>query len=545
MSSIPSARGIFALAALLLFACDDDVSEPDPSPKEFRGGSGGAGIGQEVAVAQHLEEGEEFDLNVKKLFAHGGLLFNAVWTVQEGGGRPLTKGTGGPLTTPGLELSFPHNFNRISAPDANSCAGCHNSPASGGGGDIVANVFVLGQRFDFATFDPNDPVPTGGGVDELGDPVLLQTIANSRNTLGMNGSGYIEMLARQMTVQLQDARDSLAPGGSVALVAEGVEFGTLSRAPDGSWLVDDVVGLSAQSTGTTGPDDPPNLIVRPFHQAGAVVSLREFTNNAFNHHHGIQSVERFGFDTDPDGDGFTNELTVADVTAASIWQAGLSAPGFVIPKDDDIEDAVVNGAEQFMEAGCGDCHRPYLTLTAENSVFSEPNPFNPPGNLQADSGYEYAVALSSKKLQKPRLPKSPDGSTKVWAFTDLKLHDITFGPDDPNREPLDMQQPAGSDAFFAGNSRFLTRKLWGIANEAPFYHHGQYTTMRQAIEAHGGEAEDSRLAFDDLDPYDRDCVVEFLKTLQVLPAGTKHMVVDDKGKKRNPPDGLFAALLED
>ena len=37
-----------------------------------------------------------------------------------------------------------------------------------------------------------------------------------------------------------------------------------------------------------------DLVVRPFHQKGVVVSLREFTNNAYNHHHGIQSVERFG-----------------------------------------------------------------------------------------------------------------------------------------------------------------------------------------------------------------------------------------------------------
>jgi hypothetical protein len=50
----------------------------------------------------------------------------------------------------------------------------------------------------------------------------------------------------------------------------------------------------------------------PFHQAGAVVSLRQFTNNAFNQHHGIQSEERFGLGVDEDGDGFANELTRAD-----------------------------------------------------------------------------------------------------------------------------------------------------------------------------------------------------------------------------------------
>ena len=63
-------------------------------------------------------------------------------------------------------------------------------------------------------------------------------------------------------------------------------------------------GLPAVSLTTRGDEDPPSLVFRPFHQAGRVVSLREFSNNAFNQHHGIQPEERVGKDTDPDEDGF-------------------------------------------------------------------------------------------------------------------------------------------------------------------------------------------------------------------------------------------------
>jgi CxxC motif-containing protein (DUF1111 family) len=109
----------------------------------------------------------------------------------------------------------------------------------------------------------------------------------------------------------------------------------------------------------------------------------------------------------------------------------------------------------------------------------------------------------------------------VPAYTDLKLHDITTGqPGDPNIEPLDMNQPAGSAGFFAGNRRFLTRKLWGAANEPPFFHHGQYTTLREAVLAHAGEALVSRVAFETLSEYEQGSVIEFLKTLQVLQPGT-------------------------
>ena len=54
------------------------------------------------------------------------------------------------------------------------------------------------------------------------------------------------------------------------------------------------------------------------------------TNNAFNQHHGIQSEERFGIGVDADGDGFVNELTRADVTAVTIFQATLAVPGRMI-----------------------------------------------------------------------------------------------------------------------------------------------------------------------------------------------------------------------
>src|SRR5438093_13590713 len=125
-------------------------------------------IGREVAVPRHLEDGEEVTISTKALIDHGRALFTAVWTIQEGGGRPLTKGTGNPLSDPSSPLLFPRNFNRISAPDANSCAGCHNLPfgIAGGGGDIVANVFVLGQRFDFVTFDGSDLTPTRGETSD-------------------------------------------------------------------------------------------------------------------------------------------------------------------------------------------------------------------------------------------------------------------------------------------------------------------------------------------------------------------------------------------
>ena len=197
-------------------------------------------IGKEVAVPVHLQDGEEFQRSIRQLIDFGRVLFVARWTAQEGAGRPKTKGTGAPLADEADPLVFPRNFNRISGPDTNSCAGCHNTPDIGGGGDIVGNVFVLGQRFDFATFNSSDPIPTKGGLDERGLAVTLQSVADSRKTVGMFGSGFIEMLARQITGDLQAIRDATAPGTSRNLVSKGISFGRIVRRPDGTWDTSEV-----------------------------------------------------------------------------------------------------------------------------------------------------------------------------------------------------------------------------------------------------------------------------------------------------------------
>ena len=113
-----------------------------------------------------------------------------------------------------------------------------------------------------------------------------------------------------------------------------------------------------------------------------MISLRQFTNNAYNHHHGIQSEERFGRGVDADGDGVVNELTRADVTTVTIFQATLPVPGRVIPDDPEMEQAIKVGEERFKAIGCAFCHIPNLPLDNQGWIYTEPNPYNPPGNLR-------------------------------------------------------------------------------------------------------------------------------------------------------------------
>src|SRR5882762_6518574 len=146
--------------AILFFGCLLAVKVSAQTPASM--------IGHEVAIPRHLQDGDESQLSIPQLIAFGEKLFTARWTVQEGAGRPLSKGTasGAKLSDPSTPLVFPLNFNRLSGPDANSCSGCHNLPSTGGGGDRVANVFVLGQRFDFVSFEHRNSMSTSGALDE-------------------------------------------------------------------------------------------------------------------------------------------------------------------------------------------------------------------------------------------------------------------------------------------------------------------------------------------------------------------------------------------
>ena len=131
------------------------------------------------------------------------------------------------------------------------------------------------------------------------------------------------------------------------------------------------------------------------------------------------------------------------------------------------------------------------------------------------------------------------GVVIVPAYTDLKLHDISATSDpktDPECEPLDQNQPAGSSSFFAGNCKFITRKLWGFYNQGgAFMHHGKFTTAREAVEAHSGEGLPQRKAFDALSADDQNALIEFLKSLQVLPPGSRSLVVDERGNPKHWP----------
>ncbi len=413
-------------------------------------------------------------------------LFIAKFTAVEGAGRP--KSTQAIIPTKprkGTEIAF----SRTAGPDANACSSCHNDPAVGGAGDFVTNVFVS-EGFTNADFDTTDP-----------------QFSNERGTNHLFGAGLVELLAREMTDDLHSIRQAaLAQAASsgepvtIDLETKGVLFGSLTAMPDGIVDLSRIDGIDA------------DLVVRPFSQKGVMASLRQFTVNAMNHHHGMQAVERFGprwtGSDDFDEDGRSAELAAADISALVAWQATLPNPVRMEPEQAAWIDVAARGERLFSDFGCAACHIPALPL--KSLKFSDPGPMDVSGTLNdsqvaAPAVYDLQLLEWTKQLE-----RNEDGEILVPLFGDLKRHAMT----DVRNEQLGNELLSQR---FVDRNIFMTAELWGVGSTAPYGHRNDFSTLDEIILAHGGEARDAQLKYRDAGENDRSAIIAFLRTLVIQP----------------------------
>ncbi len=410
------------------------------------------------AEAVELEEGR---FPADEIFQIGAQLFHLTFTRDVGFG--------------GSDLPARARFHRGArgGPDAIHCAQCHWRGGPAGAGDGADAAFL------------------GGDGDS-------QASAFARNPIALTGDGWIEILAREMSEELAQARGALVGRArnegavvSGALTSKGISFGTLTARPDGSLDTRLVEGVDG------------DLVVRPFGYKGTFATLRDAVEDALNVHHGMQSSHlaktasegRVGTGPrpDPDGDGHADEINEGQVSALTAFVAMQEVPQVALPsvfdvpgttRDDVIELARV-GRARFEAIGCASCHVPQLA--ARSSIFRLPS---------RQSGAEITIDLAEEGAE-PRLPKGAPAPL----FSDLKRHDMGA--------PLAENRPdRGVDGRY-----FLTRPLWGVARSRPYLHDGRAPTLEDAIVLHGGEAQASRDAFVRLEEIERASIRVFLTTL--------------------------------
>lgn len=452
-----------------------------------------AGAGEpawsERALPSHVDPaltGHRLDRDeLKRLRDAGEHLFTAKFTLADGAGRPNATQAITPVKRkrPGKAM-----FVRTAGLDANACSSCHSEPSPGGAGNFAANVFVS-EGFTETEFDSLDP-----------------QFSNERNTNHLFGSGLVELLAREMTADLHDQRKAAAHKAraegkpvTVKLMTKGVDFGTLTALPDG---MIDISGLDGVDT---------DLVIRPFTQKGVITSLRQFTVNALNQHHGMQAVERYGErwtgETDFDEDGIASEISDADVTSLVAWQASLKPPAQAVPDDPAWREAAARGSALFDATGCASCHIRALPL--RSLVFSDPGPYDAAGTLRAGEAPDTDIDLSLMDWA-AGLPRNDEGQVMVPLFGDLKRHRIADRTNTALGNELLAQR-------FVDRDVFQTSELWGIGSTAPYGHRGDLTTLDEVIRAHGGDAAPVTQRYATLEDGDRSALVAFLKTLVIQP----------------------------
>ncbi len=349
--------------------------------------------------------------------------------------------------------------------NATSCDQCHIGE---GKGHIVFNLTRFG-RMGAGGFDP---------LRELGGPQLQDralpgftpeslpseiTGAAAFMPPAVTGLGFLEAVDDTTLLRLQDPDDADGDGisGRVQLV-------------DASTVVSEISDLEALTQGgfpSRGIDINGQLIGR-FGRKASAINLLHQTVNA--------SLQDMGLTTDILPRDLLNRETgnfaedgVADPEISS---SILNSLVFYLKtlrqplRRDTTDPEVMAGEVLFGTVGCADCHLPSLRTGASEIRQLSQVEFHP--------------------------------------FTDLLLHDM--GPE------LDDGYTEGR----ASTSEWRTTPLWGVGlsgsfqgGQGFFMHDGRATSLRDAIELHGGESAASRTRFRDLGPDDQERLLAYLRSL--------------------------------
>ena len=418
--------------------------------------------------------------------------------------RKFTHAQGlGPRTNDGIG-NIGENI-AIGAGLTDSCAACHGRPrgAAGFGGDVA-------------------------------------TRPDSRDAPHLFGLGLVEMLGDEITTDLREIRDKAITAAQAQnqtiqrrLVSKGIRYGYITAHPDGSVDTSGVRGVN------------PDLRVRPFFHQGGTISIREFVVGAFKDEMGLQSpdpdlhaasqgadittpagmVLSGSVDTietppahavteDSDGDGVFNEIPTSAVDHMEFYLLNYFKPATYRQTH-----ATKNGRSLFMQAGCGRCHIPNLTIARDRRVADVDTVYDPQRGI---FNRLFATAI-------PRFQEIADGSGNPTQKLPLGESFVVEGIyADFRRHDLG---PAFWERNYDGTiqKEFMTEPLWGVGSTAPYGHDGRSINLHEVIIRHGGEARKSRNRYAGMSSLEQQYIIAFLQSLVLFPP-------DDTASNLSPGD---------
>lgn len=427
---------------------------------------------------QDIEQGQ---LSLRQIRKAGMLVFTTPFNKADGygdgPGDPLNPDNISPVSGNRPTLQGNGTFLRVNGLDAQTCLECHTIVSNaevparlgvGGVGGISSSPMFQPDLIDVADLNRDGIADFSGRL--INPPFLF-------------GSGGVELVGLEMTRDLQALRQQALdnPGSTIELSSKGVYFGRITADSNGHLDTSELEGIDE------------DLVVRPFGRKGEFATVREFDVGAMAFHFGMQATEEFGVDTDQDGDGVFNEMAVGDLSALSIFNTTMDRP-----RQARVRGAAREGEILFNTIGCADCHIPQMNTETRHL------PYKLIGSPEAP----FEDSFYSVNLTRPPMSfrRNQQGGIQVNMFSDLKRH---------------FMGTELSETFFLAtdqqNEEFITPRLWGIADTAPYLHDGRALTLFEAISLHdnpGSEAAFAGQNFKALSEEDQTNLVSYLFTLR-------------------------------
>jgi CxxC motif-containing protein (DUF1111 family) len=335
-----------------------------------------------------------------------------------------------------------------------SCGECHQSPVTGGIGQInELRAGTLDRRGNFVD------APGGSLISDRAIHPAIQervpadaTVVTTRQAISTLGDGFVEAIADETIIALAK-RQKESTRGQIAgqvVMARVIEAGGVLRAGRFGWKNQHASLLSFSADAYRN-------------EMGITSPLFPVENTSLG-----RSVAKFDKVPDPEDGG-------ADVEAFATFMRATKAP----PRAEGCEVCpnpdrrIVAGSRLFDSIGCSVCHvRTFITAPAGTKI----------------NGGTFTV---------------PDalGSKAIHPFGDFLLHDIGTGDGIVQNGDQTTAQ------------KMRTSALWGLRTRTRLMHDGASLKFEEAILRHQGEAKKVTEKFRNLDRRDQEALMAFLGSL--------------------------------
>ncbi len=190
---------------------------------------------------------------------------------------------------------------------------------------------------------------------------------------------------------------------------------------------------------------------------------------------------------------------------------------------------VRDGEKIFNSVGCVACH--VADVRPATGIFSDLLLHDMGERLQGPSppsiGFSASSTFTPARLTIGNAPRDEIGTSSSGYYNSGGFGNVlpepyaSSRPDKPQfprvqANPSVMEfSSSNATSWDALQREWKTPPLWGVRDTGPYLHDGRANTIEEAIQWHGGESEDSRVAFTSLSRHDKDLVVSFLNSLQL------------------------------